>query len=184
MSRIGKKEIIIPEGVKAEITNQKVKIDGQKGSFQITLNPKVLVEMTDGRIIVKPQHPDKLSYSLQGTTRQLLANAVTGVTNGWSKTLEVVGTGYRAGLEGGRLVLSLGYSHQINVEPADGINFTVSENKITVSGIDRDLVGRTADKIRRLRVPDSYKGKGIRYMGERVKLKPGKQAKAATTGGK
>ena len=181
MSRIGKKEILLPEGVTPSLEKRVLAVSGPKGSLEFKLKPEVEVKISDdGKILVLRKGESKFARAYHGTVRQVIANMVLGVKDGWSKTLEVVGTGYRATLEGEKLVLSLGFSHQVTVEPLPGISFLVEENKITVSGRDKVLVGQMAAKIRQLRPPDAYKGKGIRYLGEIIKLKPGKAAKTGT----
>lgn len=185
MSRIGKKEIIIPEGVTFESKEGRITVTGPKGTLTFTPRPEVEVKIDDGKVRVIAGGA-KVAGALQGTTRQVIANMLKGVTGGWSKTLEIIGTGYRAVLEGEKLVFSLGFSHKIEMEPPQGISFSVAENKVTVWGADKVLVGKTAAKIRELRAPDAYKGKGIRYLGERIRTKPGKATKvgAAVGGGR
>lgn len=175
MSRLGKKEIIIPEGVKVELNDRVVSVAGPKGQLELRLMPGIDVEIGEGKVLTKSKNG--LPTAMHGTTRQILANMIVGVTTGWAKTLEVVGTGYRVSLEGEKLIFSLGFSHPVEFPPPEGIKFSVFENKITVSGADRALVGNTAAQIRHLRPPDAYKGKGIKYEGEKIKLKPGKAAK-------
>jgi len=183
MSRIGKKPIQIPEGVNVEVKNGAVVVTGPKGSLTVNFRPEIEVLVEDKKILVKRKGENKLAKSLHGLTRTLIANAVEGVTNGFSKSLEVVGTGYRASLEGETLVLAVGFSHLVKVSPPPGIKFEVEgNNKIKVSGIDKALVGQVAAQIRKIRPPDPYKGKGIRYEGEEVKLKPGKAGKAGAAG--
>ncbi|MDP3888481.1 MAG: 50S ribosomal protein L6 [Candidatus Curtissbacteria bacterium] len=175
MSRLGRKEIIIPEGVKVELKDHVVFILGPKGQLEFKLVRGIEVETAEGKIKVLAKN--QLLGAMQGTTRQILANMITGVNSGWSKTLEVIGTGYKAILEGGTLVFSLGFSHKIRFDPPEGITFSVVENKVTVSGVDKCLVGKIAAQIKELKKPDAYKGKGIRYQGERIRLKPGKATK-------
>lgn len=186
MSRIGRKEILLPEDVTLNQRDGIVIASGPKGTLEFKIKPGVEIKVSERKIMVLRKKQDKPSGALQGTVRQVIANMVVGVSGGWSKTMEVVGTGYRPNLEGEKLVLSLGFSHKIEVLPPNGINFSVSENKITISGIDKALVGVIAASIRRFRPPDAYKGKGIRYQGEKLKLKPGKAAKvgAGTPGAK
>ncbi len=182
MGRIGKKEIIAPEGVKLEAEGGKVTVSGPKGTLYFQLNPAIQVEVKGQSLVVL----DSLKHNgaLQGTTRQIIANMVAGVTQGWAKILEVVGTGYRAVLDGEKLIFSLGFSHRVEFPPPEGIKFSVAENKVTVSGADKALVGKIAAQIRQLRKPDAYKGKGIRYEGERIKLKPGKATKMGAVSSK
>lgn len=183
MSRIGKKPIIILEGVTAQVETRKVVISGPKGELDIPVPRKIKVEKKDNQILVNRLSEEKKVKALHGTIRQLIANAIIGVTKGWEKKLEVVGTGYRAAMEGNKLVLSVGFSHKLVVVPPEGIQIEVEgQNKIKIKGADKALVGREAAKIRAARPPDAYKGKGIRYTGEVVKLKPGKAAKGGVTG--
>jgi len=183
MSRVGRKPIDIPEGVTVEVNNGAVVVTGPKGSLTVSFRPEIEVLVENKQVLVKRKKENKLAKSLHGLTRTLIANAVEGVTNGFSKSLEVVGTGYRASLEGETLVLAVGFSHLVKVPPPQGIKFEVEENnKIKVSGIDKALVGQVAAQIRKIRPPDPYKGKGIRYEGEEIKLKPGKAGKAGAAG--
>lgn len=181
MSRIGKKEIQIPEGVSVDFNGQVVSVSGPKGSLLFHLLPGVEVKKVDQKIMVKADGT-KETQALHGTVRQRLSNMIKGVDEGWSQMLEVMGTGYRVNLADKKLVFSLGFSHKVEVEPPEGITFQVAENKVTISGVDKVLVGKVAAETRQLKVPDSYKGKGIRYLGERIKLKPGKATKAGGTG--
>lgn len=183
MSRLGKKEILIPEGVQVALKDETLTVSGSGGELELTLHPEVEVIVVEGKILVKGKI-GRTGKTIQGTTRQLIAGMIQGVNQGWSKTLEVVGTGYRAVLEGDKLILSLGFSHKIEVEPKEDISFQVMENKITVSGADKAKVGKVAAQIRQFRPPDAYKGKGVRYLGERVRLKPGKATKVGAAVGK
>lgn len=183
MSRIGKKAILIPEGVTIDFRGGVLTISGPKGTLELKIHSGVELQINAKSIVVARKRDDKILKALHGTTRQLVENMVRGVTQGWTKTLELVGTGYRVSLEGNRLVLSLGFSHKVEFVAPQGITFAVAENKITVLGISKELVGQTAAKIRQLRPPDAYKGKGIRYQGELVKLKPGKTAKVGAMTG-
>jgi len=183
MSRIGRKPIDIPEGVTVEVNSGSVVVTGPKGSLTVNFRPEIEVLVENKQVLAKRKKENKLAKSLHGLTRTLIANAVEGVTNGFSKSLEVVGTGYRASLEGETLVLAVGFSHLVKVSPPQGIKFEVEgNNKIKVSGIDKVLVGQIAAQIRKIRPPDPYKGKGIRYEGEEIKLKPGKAGKAGAAG--
>ena len=184
MSKIGKKPIEILDQVTVEIKNGQIFVAGPKGSLNLKIRPEIKVFIKGNQVFVSRDRNDRLSRSLHGLTRTLIANAVEGVTNGFSKTLEMVGTGYRASLEGENLVLAVGFSHPVKVLPPSGIKFEVEgNNKIKISGIDKALVGQVAAQIRKIRPPDPYKGKGIRYEGEEVKLKPGKAGKAGAVGG-
>jgi len=189
MSRIGKKPIEIPVGVTVEVKDGEVFVTGPKGSLPVKFRPEIEVLNQDNQILVKRKKENKFALSLHGLTRTLIANAIEGVTNGFSKSLRLVGTGYQASLEGETLVLTVGFSHKVEVSPPLGIKFEIEGNdKIKIFGIDKSLVGQIAAQIRKIRPPDPYKGKGIRYEGEEVKLKPGKAGKAGgagtTVGGK
>lgn len=181
MSKIGRAPITIPETVKIEINGSEVKINGPKGSLTHLIPSGISVKLEDNQLIVTRASEEKTHRALHGVTRACLANCVTGVTTGFTKTLELVGTGYRAKMQGSNLVLSLGFSHEINVPPKEGINIAVEgTNIIKVSGIDRQQVGQIAAQIREFRKPEPYKGKGVRYQGEIVRKKAGKAAKAAS----
>lgn len=180
MSRIGKLPIKIPAGVKINIEGATVTIQGPKGQAQQTFDPNLTIRLQDGQLTVTP--PEAPGYkALHGLTRALLHNMVIGVTEGYKRTLEVEGVGYRAELQGKNLVLAVGLSHQITVEPPQGITFTVdkSQRVFTIEGIDKQLVGELAAKIRLMRPPEPYKGKGIRYQGEKIRRKAGKAGKTA-----
>ncbi len=177
MSRIGNKEILIPQNVQVEL-GSKVLVKGPKGELSLLIPTKIVVEKKENVISVSRKNEDKESRSLHGLIRSLLANMIVGVADGYTKTLELSGIGFRANLEGNKLVLSVGFSHTVDINTPEGVTFAVSGNKITVSGIDKELVGRVAAQIRKVRPPDAYKGKGIKYEGEVLRLKPGKAAKA------
>jgi large subunit ribosomal protein L6 len=179
MSRIGKLPIPVPSGVDVAIDGRVVKVDGPKGSLTHTLPSTIDVEQTDeGTIAVRRPDDERDSRALHGLTRSLVANMVTGVTQGYQKKLEIVGVGYRVTARGSNLEFALGYSHPITVEAPDGITFTVeSPTKFAVQGIDKQKVGEVAANIRKLRRPEPYKGKGIRYAGEQVRRKVGKAGK-------
>ncbi len=175
MSRIGRLPIAIPAGVEVKIDGNVVTVKGPKGQLTKELHPEMIIEQADGAIVVKRPSDDKKHRSLHGLTRTLIANMVQGVTEGFSRNLEIVGVGYRAAKQGNKLVLSLGYSHPIEVEPPSGIEIDVpTPTKITVRGIDKELVGQIAANIRDFRRPEPYLGKGIRYEGERIRRKAGK----------
>ena len=182
MSRIGQQPIKIPDDVEVKITGDKIVVKGSKGSLDLKFRREIKVKKENNEIIVKRINETKLARSLHGLTRTLIANLIEGVTKGFSKTLEMVGVGYRPSLEGEVLVLKVGFSHPVKIVPPSGIKFEVMKNKIKASGINKQLVGDMAAKIRNVRPPDSYKGKGIRYEGEKVKTKPGKAAKTAGLG--
>ena len=179
MSRIGRKPVIIPENVQVEI-NHKIMIRGPLGEISFNLPGGVKVERNESSLIVAVRTESKETKSLHGLTRNLISNMIEGVTKGFKKTLELSGIGFRASLSGEKLILAVGFSHPVEIEPPEGIKFTITENKITIAGISKELVGKIAAEIRNVRPPDPYKGKGIRYEGEIVRLKPGKAAKAAS----
>lgn len=183
MSKIGKKPIIVPVEVKVEIGQGKIIIFGPKGELEVKVPRRIKIEKRDNQLFVLRLSEEKKVKALHGTIRQLVANAIAGVIKAWEKSLEVVGTGYRAVFEQEELVLSVGFSHQVRIKPPKGIKIEVEgQNKIHVSGIDKALVGQVAAEIRAIRPPDAYKGKGIRYMGEVVKFKPGKVAQTGAAG--
>lgn len=176
MSRIGKQPIKIPEEVEVKLEGNLVVVKGPKGELKIEIKPEVKVDIDNKEVTLNPTNDTKQARSLWGTHRSLIANAVLGVTKGFEKKLEIEGVGYRANLEGKDLVLNLGYSHPIKITPPEGIVFSVEKNIITVSGIDKQLVGQIAAEIRSKRKPEPYKGKGIRYQGEVIRRKAGKKA--------
>lgn len=182
MSRIGKQPIEIPEGVEVSLKGDLLSVTGSKGKLELKIAPKIKVEVKNKKVIVSRSREDKQTRANQGTIRQLIVNMIQGVEEGWMKTLEIHGTGYRAKMEGEKLILSLGFSHPVEVVPPEGTEFQAEKNLIKVVGIDKALVGREAAKIRAIRPPDVYKGKGIRYQGEKIKLKPGKAAKMGAAG--
>ncbi len=180
MSKIGRLPITIPSGVTITVTDNVVTVKGTKGELTYAIQPKIKVEITGDQLVVSRSSEDKPVRALHGLTRALIANMVTGVSTGFSKNLELVGTGYRARMSGKNLILSLGYSHEIEFEAPAGIDLKVEgTNVITVSGFDVQAVGQAAAVIRSYRKPEPYKGKGIRYAGEVVRRKAGKAAKAA-----
>jgi len=178
MSRIGKLPIELPSGVTAEVSGQNVKVKGPKGELELTISEPIKVALEDNTILVTRPDDESLSKSLHGLSRTLIANNVHGVSTGFSKSLEIVGTGYRAMAKGSAIELALGLSHPVVIDPPAGITLTVEgNNKIIVSGISKQAVGEVAANIRKLRKPEPYKGKGIRYEGERVRRKAGKAGK-------
>ena len=178
MSRIGKLPSPLPAGVTVEINGQDVAVKGPKGELKLTVSKPITVSQEDGSVIVARPDDEAVSKSLHGLTRSLIANNVHGVSEGFTKALEIVGTGYRAALKGATVELSLGFSHPVFVTPPEGITLVVEGNtKIIVSGIDKQAVGEMAANIRKLRKPEPYKGKGVRYEGERVRRKAGKAGK-------
>lgn len=184
MSRIGNSPILIPPGVTVEKTGIVVVVTGPGGSLRFEVNPEILVEVESDKLIIKRKNEFKKTKSLHGLTRNLIANMVKGVIEVWSKNLELVGVGFRAQAAGNKITLNVGYSHPVEVVAPEGITFEVSENtKIKVAGIDKQLVGQVAANIRKVRTPDVYKGKGIRYEGEYVRKKLGKTGKIGATAG-
>jgi large subunit ribosomal protein L6 len=178
MSRIGKLPIPVPAGVEIKIDGQNVDVKGPKGTLSLTVSAPITISVEDGTITVARPDDERNSRSLHGLTRTLIANNIEGVTNGFTKGLEIVGTGYRVAQKGNALEFALGYSHPITVEPPAGISFSVEGNtKVTVHGIDKQAVGEVAANIRKLRKPEPYKGKGVRYAGEVVRRKAGKAGK-------
>ena len=179
MSRIGRAPIEIPAGVEVTINGNVIGVKGPKGELSREFHPEMQVELSEGTIQVTRPSDNKQHRSLHGLTRTLIANMVQGVTAGFTRNLEIVGVGYRAAKQGDKLVLSLGYSHPIEVDPAPGIEIEVpTPTRISVKGIDKELVGQTAANIRDFRRPEPYLGKGVRYEGEKVRRKAGKAGKA------
>ncbi|NCO24485.1 MAG: 50S ribosomal protein L6 [Candidatus Infernicultor aquiphilus] len=175
MSRIGKMPITIPKGVKVEVNNNKIKVSGEKGTLERIFHSDIPIKIEENKIYVSRISESKFHRALHGLTRSLINNMVKGVSLGFEKVLEIQGVGYRATLESGKMVIQIGYSHPIKVEPPEGIEFEVEKQKIIkIRGIDKQLVGETAAKIRILRKPEPYKGKGIRYIDEVVRRKIGK----------
>lgn len=178
MSRIGRKPIEIPAGVEVKLNGTEITVKGPKGQLTRVLHPAMKVTIENNQILVERPSEKKEHRSLHGTTRSVIANMVEGVTNGFEKRLELVGVGYRASKSGNKVVLSVGYSHPVEVIPEQGIEFEVPENtKVIVKGIDKEQVGAMAAKIREIRKPEPYKGKGIRYENERIRRKEGKTGK-------
>ena len=174
MSRIGKKPIAIPKGVEVRLEGDQLIIKGPKGALNLSVHPAVKLNMEDDSISVSVVDETRESRSIHGLFRVLIDNMVTGVTKGFERGLEIVGVGYRAELKGRTAVFNLGYSHPINFELPEGIDAKIEKTKITLSGIDRELLGMTAAKIRSFRKPEPYKGKGIKYAGEMIRRKAGK----------
>jgi len=178
MSRIGRLPIDIPSGVTISIDGQAVAVKGPKGELSLVVASPIEVKLEDNQVLVSRPDDERASRSLHGLTRTLIANQIVGVTEGYSKGLEVVGTGYRVTAKGSSVEFALGYSHSITVDPPAGITFEVEgNNKLTVRGIDKQAVGEVAANIRKLRKPEPYKGKGVRYAGEVVRRKAGKSGK-------
>lgn len=183
MSRIGNAPITIPAGVTVSQTGRDISVNGPKGTLNLIVDPQITVEIKGDQVSVKRKNEQKKIKAMHGLTRNLIANMITGVTNLWSKDLELVGVGFRAQVMGDKLVLNVGYSHPVEVISPEGITFEVADNvKIKVSGIDKQLVGQLAANIKKVRVPDVYKGKGIRYQGEYIRKKVGKSAKVGAAG--
>ena len=176
MSRIGKMPIPIPKDVSVDLKGSLITVKGPKGELKQVIHPKVTVITEDNQVLVSVGDDTKESKYLHGLFRSLIANLVTGVTSGFEKALDIVGVGYRAELSGNTATFHLGYSHPIIFELPDGIKAKIDKTRITINGIDKELVGRTAAKIRGFRKPEPYKGKGIRYINETVKRKAGKTA--------
>ena len=178
MSRIGKKPITVPAGVDVKIDGSTVTVKGPKGTLTNTFNSEIMIKQEGAEIIVERPSEDKMHKSLHGLTRTLVNNMVEGVTNGYSKSLDFEGVGYRAAKQGKNLVMNLGYSHQVIVPEIEGITIDVpAPNKIVINGIDKQKVGQFAAEVREKRPPEPYKGKGIRYTGERIIRKEGKAGK-------
>ena len=180
MSRIGKLPVVIPKGVTVNINKNNVAVKGPKGELTRDFFPEINIKEEDGQMIVTRNSEHRTHRAKHGLTRALLNNMVTGVSEGFKRELYIEGVGYRANLQGKNLVLNVGYSHPIVFEPPEGIAFEVDKSgrELAVSGIDKELVGEIAARIRRTRPPEPYKGKGIRYVGERIRRKAGKAGKA------
>jgi len=176
MSRIGKKPIPVPKNVTATVDGQKVTVKGPKGQLSLTLVDDIEVAMGDGAIVLKPRADTKRARSMWGMSRSLVENLMKGTTNGFTRTLEITGVGYRAAMDGKSLKLQLGYSHDVLYPVPEGISIAVPKpTEITISGIEKDKVGQVAAEIRGFRGPEPYKGKGIRYQGEFIQRKEGKK---------
>ncbi len=179
MSRIGKQPIPLPNGVKVEIKDEKVTVKGPKGYLERGFVPLVSLETDGPSVVVKPADDSRQARAFHGLFRTLVNNMVVGVSTGFSKQLELVGVGYKADLQGKTLNLAVGYSHPVNFPLPEGIEAKIDRQKITISGIDKEVVGQTAAKIRALRPPEPYKGKGIKYSDEIIRRKAGKTGAAA-----
>jgi len=178
MSRIGRLPIPVPSGVDVTIDGRQVTVKGPKGTLSRALHPDMTISREDGTLIVTRPTEQKTHKQLHGLTRTLVNNMVVGVTDGYRKGLEITGVGYRAALSGKKLQLNLGYSHQIEIDPPEGITFEVENpTRLAVVGIDKELVGQIAAKVRATRKPEPYKGKGVRYAGEYIRRKAGKAGK-------
>jgi large subunit ribosomal protein L6 len=177
MSRIGRLPISIPEGIEVAVKDGNVCVVGPKGTLERKLSKRVFLEIKNKQVLVLAKGKSKRSRAMHGTTRAHIANMVCGVSDGWSKVLELVGAGYRAEVSGSTLTLTVGYSHPVKIEAPEGITLKTEKGEITVEGIDKEVVGQTAAVIRKVRPPEPYKGKGIKYKDEIIKRKPGKAAK-------
>jgi len=179
MSRIGKQPIAIPQGVNVEIKKDVVKVKGPKGENSYSIPQRIKVSMADNNILVERLSDMKEDRALHGLARSLMSNMVNGVFKGYERVLEIIGIGYRAQVKGNRILFTLGYSHPVEFELPAGVVAKADEKQttITLSGIDKQLLGQVAANIKELRTPDAYKGKGVRYAGERIKLKAGKTGK-------
>ena len=180
MSRIGKLPIPVPSGVKIDLQRNHLTVEGPRGKLERDLPPAISIEVEDGQIVCSRPTDGREHRSLHGLTRTLVANMVTGVSQGYRKELELVGVGYRAQKQGNHLVLSVGYSHPVRIEPPDGVDVEVTDpTHFAVTGIDKEHVGQIAADIRKTRLPEPYKGKGVLYRGERVRRKAGKAGKGS-----
>jgi large subunit ribosomal protein L6 len=178
MSRVGKLPISIPEGVKVDLNKDVIKVTGPKGNLEWKFPRNIDVKVEKDNVEVSAKGHTKSSKAMHGTARAIIFNMISGVSTGWSKLLELVGTGYRASVSGNTLSLTVGFSHPVEIEAPEGITFKVEKSNITVEGIDKELVGQISATIRAVRPPEPYKGKGIKYKDEVVLRKAGKAAKA------
>ena len=181
MSRIGRLPVAVPNGVQVNVQGSDVHVKGPKGELKRRFSPMIDIAMENGEVVIKRKSDDAAERALHGTTRALIANMVRGVSSGFEVLLQVEGVGYRAELQGKDLALFVGYSHPVKMEPPTGISFEVElkTRQIKVLGYDREVVGQTAAEIRRVRPPEPYHGKGIRYVGEKIRRKAGKAGKGA-----
>jgi large subunit ribosomal protein L6 len=176
MSRIGKKAVAIPQGVTATLDGQTVTVKGPKGQLAWTVVDEIEVKQENGELTLTPRDDSTRARAMWGLSRTLVNNMVQGVTQGFEQTLELVGVGYRAAMKGQSLSMQLGFSHDVDIQPPQGITFAVpKQTEVKVSGIDKQLVGEMAARIRKIRPPEPYKGKGVRYAGEQVRRKEGKK---------
>ncbi len=175
MSRVGRLPIPVPQGVEVKIAGNEVTVRGPKGELSRHFHPDLSIDIKDKSVVVSRPKDDRIHRALHGLTRSLVANMVEGVANGFEKNLEIVGVGYRAQKSDDKLVLRVGYTHPVEISPPPGVSLAVEgPNRVKVIGINKELVGQVAADIRTVRPPDSYKGKGIKYVGERIRLKAGK----------
>lgn len=181
MSRIGKQPVSLPAKVEVKLNGQSVTVKGPKGQLTIDVHPAITVEMEDGTVVLKRQNDQREERALHGLTRALIANMVTGVSEGFRKSLRIEGTGYQAQLQGKSLLLKLGFSHDVTIDPPADVSFEVPKDDrgrlLHIDGIDKQVVGQVAANIRKLRPPEPYKGKGVRYIDEHIRRKAGKAAK-------
>lgn len=182
MSKIGKQPVVIPQDTTVTVADSQVVASGPNGSLAFSFRPEIKVAVDKEKVIVSRNSETKLAKSLHGLTRSLIANMIKGVTSGHEKVLELVGVGYRASLQGDNLVLNVGYSHPVIIPQVNGIQVETKENRIIIKGSDKALVGETAAKIRRVRPPEPYKGKGIKYLDEVIRRKAGKAVKTTQVG--
>ncbi len=180
MSRIGRMPVVVPQGVQVELNGSYVRVKGPKGVMERTFSPRISIAMEEGAVVVKRSSDEATYRALHGTTRAVINNMITGVSSGFVKTLEIDGVGYRAEMNGTNLVLYVGYSHPVVVEPPEGIAFEVDTKtrQVKVMGHDKEQVGQISANIREIRPPEPYKGKGIHYLGEKIRRKAGKSGKA------
>jgi large subunit ribosomal protein L6 len=179
MSKIGQLPVQIPSGVTVTMDGSTLTVVGPKGTLTVNVSKELEVKLEESKITINIKKDTKFARSVWGTTRMLIANNIKGVTEGWKKQLELVGTGYRSEVQGNTLVLTVGYSHPVNIEAPIGITFKVEKSVINVEGIDKQVVGQVSANIRSSRPPEPYKGKGVKYVGEVIRRKAGKAAKAA-----
>ena len=181
MSRIGRLPVAVPNGVQVNVQGSDVHVKGPKGEMKRSFSPMIEIAMEDGHVVIKRKSDNAAERALHGTTRAVIANMIRGVSSGFEVLLQVEGVGYRAELKGKDLALFVGYSHPVTMEPPAGISFEVDQKtrQIKVLGYDREVVGQTAAEIRRVRPPEPYHGKGIRYVGEKIRRKAGKAGKGA-----
>jgi large subunit ribosomal protein L6 len=176
MSRIGKKAVAIPSGVTVTLDGQTVMVKGPKGQLAWTVAEEIEVKQEGGELLLSKRNDTTRAQAMWGLSRTLVANMVQGVTQGYERTLELVGVGYRAAMKGSNLSMQLGFSHDVDIKPPEGVQFAVpKQTEIKISGIDKQVVGEIAARIRRIRPPEPYKGKGVRYQGETVRRKEGKK---------
>ncbi len=180
MSKIGEKPIPLPQEIKVEVQGKKINIKGKEGEIKLDIPNQLSVSIDKGQLMVKVDKNDKTAKALHGLYRSLISNAIQGVQKAWEKKLEVTGTGFGVQLQEDDLVFKVGYSHPVVFKKKAGIKFAIEgSNKVTISGADKQLVGQIAYQIKKIKLPDVYKGKGIKYEGEHLRIKPGKKAKAA-----